>query len=473
MDHRYYQAYAKKLNELHCNLSNKESDWSGIAFKLSKKKKRRKNIIYFWTTLLGLLIIIVAINKLSIKRATKPGIPNIENKQIVSLLSQKSLDSNCLIISEANPHVNSISRRYNLSLNSLPAVGFQNLSKHRFVEINRNVENNEGIKFNSKKEECIENTSNSIFGTELLKVEIIAETKHQQGNIDQLPMVRPNLKIQSLGDSLLDFISHPKLIKAKVSNKFYLRFFAGPLYINHRFAFHNLDLTIAPEKILKINLGHQMGIFLNYQKHDKLRFGGGLQYNYTSFITGHNLHLTAESLSQTGSNNGINKYEFTYKIYDGSNKSTVNLSLFEVDQNQTINHNDSFDLNMSVKRKTYNFLMPLFVERKIFGNSKMKVYGKIGSNLKLYSFVTNTLKHQAESCKELCFVNGFEPQIISEVGNKFTFSGVMGLNFEFKIKPKTIVGIAPELVISPLQNYSAWHPQYGINAFVSYQITKK
>ncbi|MBK7467302.1 MAG: hypothetical protein IPJ43_11010 [Saprospiraceae bacterium] len=84
-----------------------------------------------------------------------------------------------------------------------------------------------------------------------------------------------------------------------------------------------------------------------------------------------------------------------YSTFDGNIQSRVNLSLFEIAQNQMINHNDTFDLNMSITRKSY------FLNATIFGKKnceyiKIKIYTKLGTNIKLHSIISNTLNHQTE-----------------------------------------------------------------------------
>ncbi|HUN17572.1 MAG TPA: hypothetical protein PK622_12190, partial [Saprospiraceae bacterium] len=72
-----------------------------------------------------------------------------------------------------------------------------------------------------------------------------------------------------------------------------------------------------------------------------------------------------------------------------------------------------------------------------------------------------------------CFVNGFEPKIVSEVENKLSISGIVGLNFELKLNPKILMGISPEVVIHPNQNNTSWFHQQAISAYISYQFLKR
>ncbi len=302
---------------------------------------------------------------------------------------------------------------------------------------------------------------------------IIPDANFELDNINPIQTISSEFVIQNDENKILKFNSLPDLIKPKSNKWIYLRLFTGPLFDTKQNNNQTKDPLAIHEHILKTKLGYHLGGSLYYQKTEKLRYGLGLQYNYSSFITDHHVNVTPEKLSHTSTGNGIKKYEFAYNTFDGNIQSRVNLSLFEIAQNQMIKHNDTFDLNMSITRKTHTFLMPLFLERKIASYKKIKIYTKLGTNIKLHSIISNTLNHQTESCKELCFVNGFEPKIVSEVENKLSISGIVGLNFELKLNPKILMGIGPEIVIHPNQNNTSWFHQQAISAYISYQFLKR
>ena len=481
MDDKFYKAYAEKLNELQSNSSNKELDWNALSLKLSKKEKRRRAFAYFWSVLLAFLTIIT-ITFISQNPTKKPAIQIIENKLIAAQAKKGIIDSNCsnntITYNTENPR-----NKKNAYLSSSPNTSIEANFSSR-IQISPKPKNTIISKNNAKNSsvtnlhtiitnENILSSSIPMIGSKKEFDAIITDANFELDNINPIQTISSEFAIQNDENKILKFNSLPDLIKPKSNKWIYLRLFTGPMFDTKQNNNQTKDPLAIHEHILKTKLGYQLGGSLYYQKTEKLRYGLGLEYNYSSFITDHHVNVTPEKLSHTSTGNGIKKYEFAYNTFDGNIQSRVNLSLFEIAQNQMIKHNDTFDLNMSITRKTHTFLMPLFLERKIASYKKIKIYTKLGTNIKLHSIISNTLNHQTESCKELCFVNGFEPKIVSEVENKLSISGIVGLNFELKLNPKILMGIGPEIVIHPNQNNTSWFHQQAISAYISYQFLKR
>ena len=481
MDDKFYKAYAEKLNELQSNSSNKELDWDALSLKLSKKEKRRRAFAYFWSVLLAFLTIIT-ITFISQKPTKKPAIQIVENKLIAAQLKKGTIDSNCSNNTITNTTENPRNKKH-AYLSSSPNTSIEANFSSR-IQISPKPKNTIISKNNAKNNsvpnlhtiitnENILSSSFPMTGSKKENEAIIPDANFELDNINPIQTISSEFVIQNDENKILKFNSLPDLIKPKSNKWIYLRLFTGPLFDTKQNNNQTKDPLAIHEHILKTKLGYHLGGSLYYQKTEKLRYGLGLQYNYSSFITDHHVNVTPEKLSHTSTGNGIKKYEFAYNTFDGNIQSRVNLSLFEIAQNQMIKHNDTFDLNMSITRKTHTFLMPLFLERKIASYKKIKIYTKLGTNIKLHSIISNTLNHQTESCKELCFVNGFEPKIVSEVENKLSISGIVGLNFELKLNPKILMGIGPEIVIHPNQNNTSWFHQQAISAYISYQFLKR
>lgn len=480
MDDKFYKAYAEKLNELQSNSSNKELDWNALSLKLSKKEKRRRAFAYFWSVLLAFLTIIT-ITFISQKPTKKPAIQIVENKLIAAQLRKGTIDSNCsnnTINTTENPRNKKhayLSSSPNTSIEANFASRIQISPKPMNTIISKNNAKNNSVPnlHTIITNENILSSSFPIIGSKKKNDAIIPNANFELDYINPIQTISTGLAIQNDENKILKFNSLPDLIKPKSNKWIYLRLFTGPMFDTKQNNNQTKDPLAIHEHILKTKLGYHLGGSLYYQKTEKLRYGLGLQYNYSSFITDHHVNVSPEKLSYASTGNGIKKYEFAYNTFDGNIQSRVNLSLFEIAQNQMINHNDTFDLNMSITRKTHTFLMPLFLERKIASYKKIKIYTKLGTNIKLHSIISNTLNHQTESCKELCFVNGFEPKIVSEVENKLSISGIVGLNFELKLNPKILMGFGPEMVIHPNQNNTSWFHQQAISAYISYQFIKR
>jgi hypothetical protein len=389
---------------------------------------------------------------------------NCSNNTITNNTENPRNKKNTYLNSSPNTSIEAnFSSRIQISLKPKNTIISQNIAKNSSVPNLRTIITNENIL----------SSSIPMIGSKKEIDAINTDANFELDNINPIQTISSEFVIQNDENKILKFNSLPDLIKPKSNKWIYLRLFTGPLFDTKQNNNQTKDPLAIHEHILKTKLGYQLGGSLYYQKTEKLRYGLGLQYNYSSFITDHHVNVTPEKLSHTSTGNGIKKYEFAYNTFDGNIQSRVNLSLFEIAQNQMIKHNDTFDLNMSITRKTHTFLMPIFLERKIASYKKIKIYTKLGTNIKLHSIISNTLNHQTESCKELCFVNGFEPKIVSEVENKLSISGIVGLNFELKLNPKILMGIGPEMAIHPNQNNTSWFHQQAISAYVSYQFLKR
>ena len=101
---------------------------------------------------------------------------------------------------------------------------------------------------------------------------------------------------------------------------------------------------------------------------------------------------------------------------------------------------------------------------------KFSLNGKIGASTLIHTTVNNSLNHKNESCRELCFVHGFDPEVISKPSKEYKIFGVVGLGVEYHASSNISIGISPDFIIHPNHNYTSWLHQQALGFYISYKI---
>ncbi|MBP6539649.1 MAG: hypothetical protein KA234_04925 [Saprospiraceae bacterium] len=485
-DKSFYKDYKKSLDTIVPNTSMRDIDWDAISKRLSKKKENKKPIYIWWiaASIIGIILFVSYMYNYTICTKTSQCIystgfeEKVKNYPNSSLKPQNKLyDNRDKILSrnmESTHYENSITslKQKNDLLNEgrlldtnqyMNSNLYQNSTSSYALQKNRFESNIDGLKLTMEDE--LDSLVTTFQSQPKGETDSVSEITHV---LAPLPTISSVLieTTPEIDQNIFRITPSPHDRVQWLGRFSFGKYFEKNLF-EHSLSDYPSSIM---ESIASSKNGKQMNLFVLMQKH-KWRFGLGVEYTSYEFETTHNTNFGVKDIDyQSTDGSNIKKYEYQYDIFDGSISSRVRLSLFEVSPNQTIHHNDTFNINMTLSRSISKVQIPIIVERKFLDFKKFSLNGKIGASTLIHTTVNNSLNHKNESCRELCFVHGFDPEVISKPSKEYKIFGVVGLGVEYHASSNISIGISPDFIIHPNHNYTSWLHQQALGFYISYKI---
>ncbi len=483
MDDIFYKIYSDKAKEIQPTLTRREVDWNILSSRLPPGK--RNWFIYLcWCGVcissIVFLYLFISGNKISFLRT----------KGVVVATKLSTTDDTLMTIAMVKDNILKPTRS-NFRTSNKYYEGVQKNTNS--VLLNSEIKDSKkSLLFKTLLHDDIDRSINytapdSIYNSKYQKDGHIVNIEDKQVNLvhdepnyqDQSHIFTSDLspRISDHRIKIIPLKNIPELNLSIISNKvnnpmqntpfFTVRNFGSLFIENGNPNYPNIKSNHIQESLLS-SKGFQLGLAAYFHKSKSWRFGIGIMMEQNKFEVEHINTIQPNQLKFIATDaENRRQFSYSYTVAYDNLISEVDISLFEVAQNQNLEKDEEFKLKMNIGRIVNTLQIPFSIEYKIASFGKLNVFATGGSNLTVSRKINNELYHHSETCEELCFVNNFKPRVYSKAVDKISVNGRIGLSLEMNINKKFAIGASSELILRPNSLKLPWIHQQTLGVYLS------